>query len=147
TKQMYLDETGKEISYKEYLNLRDNLDNPITSWDYMNADNVRVRQIVKPVYTPLIVRYPVLKNKIEEITGKKFEDKIFLISYNYLNDLCTGKGNRRNKLDIANRKYRMEYDKLHIEKENKEIVILEFFDTGYILENSPDSPDEYYFKD
>ena len=147
TKQMYLDETGKKISDKEYLNLRDNIDNPITSWHYMNADNVRVVQIVKPVYTPLIVRYPVLKKKIEDITGRKFEDKIFLISYNYLNDLCTENGNRLSKLDIANRKYRMNFSKTNIEKENKEIVILFFFETGYILENSPDSPDEYFFTD
>lgn len=147
TKRLYLDETGKEISYNEYLNLLDDIDNPITGWDYINDSNIRVTQIVKPVYTPLIVRYPVLKKKIEEITGRKFEDKIFLITYNYLNDLCTEKDNKFSKLDIANWKYRIHSDKMDIETRNKEIVILEFFEEGYILENSPESPDEYFFKD
>lgn len=147
TKRLYLDETGKEISYKEYLNLRDNRDNPITSWDYISDSNVRVTQIVTPVYTPLIVRYPVLKKKIEETTGREFEDQIFLISFNYLNDFCTNYKRNLGKSDIEGIRQRLDYSKTKIEARNNDLVILEFFEEGFTLQKASSFHEEYIFVD
>lgn len=143
----YLDETGKEISESEYKAAKEKLQGLSTVWFYNAPDTGRVSQIVIPKRTPLIVRYPLLKEKLEEITGRKFENKTFLLSFNYLNDICAGTRTRVGKYSIAKRKKFQAIYKADIEKNNKEIIILEFFEEGLFLANSPDSPDEYFFKD
>lgn len=148
-KQTYLDETGKEISEKEYNVLRENKDAPVTVWYYKAPDSGRVSQIVGPKYSPLIVKYPLFKEKLEAKTGRTFgPGTIFLLDYTYLNDLCSDKStNNWNKAVIKLRKEFTTPNKEQIEAEYKNVVMLKFFEQGILLENEPTSAEEYYFTD
>ena len=147
TKRMYLDGTGNEISYKEYLNFFKKSHLTATSWDYKTPDSGRVSQIVKPRYSSYMVKYDLFKDKIESITNRKFENKIFLISFYYLDDLCSGYGNKLNKNALTRIKNNWLDEKKFIENKNEDIVILTFFEEGHIIANSPNSQEEYLFTD
>ena len=144
---MYLDETGKEISYKEYLDFFKKSHLTATTWDYNTQDSGRVSQIVAPKYSRYKVKYPLFKEEIEKMTNRNFENKVFLISYDYLDDLCIHEGNKLDKNTIARIKDNFSTSKIFIENKNKNIVILNFFEEGYIIANSPNSPKEYFFID
>lgn len=143
----YLDENGKEISYRDYLNFFKESHLTATTWDYKTPDSGRVSQIVKPKYSPYMVKYPLFKKRIEEITSRKFENKIFLISYKYTDDLCSREGNELNKSAVENIKDNWSASKKYIEDKNENIVILIFFEQGYTIANSPYSQKEYLFQD
>src|SRR5690606_38527241 len=147
TNRMYLDETGKEISYKEYLNFFKDSPLTATTWNYNAPDSGRVSQIVTPQYSRYKVKYPLFKEEIEKITNRKFEIKIFLISYDYLDDLCSHEGNKLDKNTIARIKDNWSASRTFIENKNEDIIILNFFEEGYIISNSPNSPKEYFFID
>lgn len=101
----------------------------------------------KPLYQSDTINYLEIKGVLEEITGKNFENKIFLLEYTYLNDPCTSTGNIWNRAAIKRRKGFTTRHKKEIEKRNKEVLILNFFEKGISLSNSPGKKKEYFYTD
>ena len=144
-KDVYLNEEGNEITRKTF---RERLGNEeLTEWHFKNKEGARAVQIVKPLYAPLIVNYPAFKRKLEAMTGKEFKYPIFLIGYEYENDLCTGNPKIWNKRTISERKDFTTSQKRKLEKKNPHLIVLYFFEEGIALSNSPNSEKEYFFKD
>ncbi|QED37873.1 hypothetical protein FK178_09115 [Antarcticibacterium arcticum] len=118
-------------------------------WDYGTQDSGRVARLQKPLYFRHFVTYPLFADKIEEITGKTFpENTIFLLQFTFLNDLCSEfLTNEWNNTQIKFRKNFLTPRKEEIEKRNENLVILNFFEDGISLLNSPGSPEEYFYLD
>jgi hypothetical protein len=99
------------------------------------------------VYEPIMVDYAEIKKFLEDISGRSFEDKIFLIEYTYANDHCSSNNNNWDKAAIKKRKQFLKPQKKEIEKRNREVMILNIFEDGISLSNSPDSQKEYFYTD
>ncbi len=147
-KSTFLDENGNTLTSNEFQERWREDDNNLIRWDY-KTDTGRVATLQKPRYSRYTVSHPIFTEKLVEITGKTFpENTIFLLEFTFLDDLCSeDSSNVWNKQKIAVRKKFLDPRKEEIEKRNKEIVILNFFEEGVFLTNSPDSPEEYFFMD
>lgn len=99
------------------------------------------------VYEPIRVDYVQIKKFLEDISGRSFEDKIFLVEYTFANDKCSSNGNDWDKAAIKKRKQFLKPQKKEIEKRNRNVIILNIFEDGISLSNSPDSQKEYFFTD
>ena len=144
----YLDENGKAIKSREFQERWRNKENNLARWDYVTKDSSRVARLFNPVYAEYNLNYPVFKQKLEEITGKVFaEDQIFLIDYTYVNDLCAIDSS--NKWDKPKVKIRKRFTNINKEKieQDPQMLVLNFFEEGILLENSEDSEEEYFFTD
>lgn len=146
---IHLDENGEEITAPEYQKRWRNKENNLVRYDYIAKDTGRVASLFSPRYSKYLVKQPLFFTTIEEITGKEFPiNTIFLIEYKYVNDLCSAKStNHWNQQVIKNRKSFYTPNKEEIEKRNSEIVVLNFFEEGISLSNSPNSREEYFFQD
>ncbi|MFD2834584.1 hypothetical protein [Gramella sp. AN32] len=84
---IYLDQNGKEINYKEYRELQ----NTYSSWR-TNRNDKSISKINKANKVETFSgNYTAIKEVIEEITGKSYpENTIFLIEYTVKNDYCHG---------------------------------------------------------
>ena len=100
-----------------------------------------------PTYMPALVNYPEIKNFLYDITGRKYKNKTFLVHYIYMNETCSSNGNNWDKNTIRKRKGGIALQKKEIEKRNNQIVILNIFEEGISLTNSPNSGKEYFFTD
>lgn len=100
-----------------------------------------------PVYEPLMADYVQIKKFLEDISGRSFEDKIFLVEYTYANDHCSSNNNNWDKAAIKKRKQFLKPQKKEIENRNREVIILNIFEKEISLSNSPDSKKEYFFTD
>jgi len=115
----------------------------------ISKDSGRILTLAEPLYSRYMVKYPEFSKKLEKITGKQFSPTtIFLIEYTYVDDFCGANStNKWSKYVINTRKQFTNPKKKAIEKDNPEIVVLNFFETGIYLKNSPNSVREYYFQD
>ena len=173
TPHTYLDETGKEISVKksavfenrgnwvfldqnrnqipeeEFQEKWRNKENNLVRHDYIATDTGRVATLKEPIYSRYTVSYYQIVTKLKELTGKSFPDNsIFIIAYTYRNDLCSPESsNFKSKGKIASRKKSLEPFIEKIQNNNKEVVILIFYEDGISLANSPNSPEEYFYID
>lgn len=148
-KWIYLDQNGKRITAEEYQQKWRNNENNLVRHDYIAKDTGRVATLFEPIYSRYVVKYIYFSKKLEEITGQEFSaNTIFLLDYTYVNDLCSSSStNLWSKHVINNRKQFTTPNKKAIEKRNPEIVIINFFEIGISLKNSPTSKKEYYFQD
>ncbi|HSJ12010.1 MAG TPA: hypothetical protein VK916_04960 [Gillisia sp.] len=144
----HLDENGRAISEKEFQeNWRDK-ENNLFRWDYINEEGRREAKLFSPVYKIYKLDYSLFVQNLETITNRTFpENQIFILSYTYLNDLCSVESsNRWSSQKIKERKKFTNVHKENIEKTPNRVV-LKFFEEGILLENSEHSPAEYYFMD
>lgn len=146
---VYLDQNGNQINVDEFQRKWRNKDLNLVRYDYIAKDTGRVATVFGPIYSKYLVKYPEFSRNLEKITGKKFsENTIFLLEYTYTNDLCSSNStNEWSKQVIFRRKQFTTPNKKEIEKRNPDIVILNFFEKGISLKNSPDSKNEYFFQD
>lgn len=147
-KRTYLDVTGTEISAEEFDAHRDT-NKETAVWNYIAPDTGHVSRTVKPLYSPLLVNYPALKKKIEELTGKTYSENVtFLLHYTYKDDLCsTLSSNNWNKRKIRQKKSYTSKAKNAIEGKYEDLIALNFFEEGINLQNQPTLPEEYYYQD
>jgi len=100
-----------------------------------------------PHYMASVVNYNEVKNYLENISGQKYDNKIFLISYTFVDDACSSNNNNWDKTFTNRRKKMNAPQKKEIEKRNTQLVILKIVENGISLSNSIDSPKEYIFAD
>ena len=148
SKQIFFDENGEEMTSRDFQERWREKDNDLVRWDVTN-DTARVATLKNPIYSRYILSYSNFVDKFEEITGKTFPaNTTFLIDFTYRDDLCGHDiSNYINKQNIASRKEFLKPRLDEIRSRNKEIVFLSFYEIGISLENSPDNPEEFFYKD
>jgi len=144
----HLDENGRAISEKEFQDSWRDKENNLFRWDYINEEGRREAKLFSPVYKIYKLDYSLFVQNLETITNRTFpEDLIFILEYTYLNDLCSVESsNRWSSQKIKEKKKFTIVHKENIEKTSNRLV-LKFFEEGILLENSENSPAEYYFMD
>lgn len=100
-----------------------------------------------PLYEAMVLNYSNFQANLEKVTGRKFEDKIFLLEYNYVEDRPDIKNNILDRTALLKRKEFTTLHKKEIEKRNKNVIILNFYEEGFSISNSPNSRWEYFFVD
>lgn len=147
--KIYVDQDGNKITEGEFEQKWRDRNNNLVPYEYEDKSAGQVVNVLNPLYSRYMVKYPEFSQKIEEITGKKFPgNTVFLIEYIYVNERCsTNSTNKWLKHVINKRKQFTTPNKRSIEKRIPEIVVLNFFEMGIILKNSPDSKKEYYYQD
>ena len=129
---VYLDQAGQEIDYKEYRNLQETY----TSWVRLDKKK-KISQISNAKrLEPFSGDYMAIKYEIEQITNKTFPDNtVFIIEYRIVNDLCGGQKDPNN----WTRRETMEWKKQvqprikHVEKNYENTVVLYLFENGISL--------------
>ncbi|HSP82271.1 MAG TPA: hypothetical protein VLN72_00910 [Gillisia sp.] len=144
----HLDENGRSIPEKEFQESWRDKENNLFRWDYINEEGRREAKLFSPVYKIYKLDYSLFVQKLETITNRTFpENQIFILSYTYLNDLCSeDSSNSWSSQKIKARKQFTTKHKENIEKTPNRVV-LNFFEEGILLENSEHSQSEYYFMD
>lgn len=144
-----LDSEGKNYSF-EGDNFRKILEeNPDNSMGFrIVKDSGRIYQVNVPKYSTYKINSKIFKDTLQNITKKIYNDStIFIISYHYLNDECgIWSSNKVSKELILSRKEFLKPIKEKIEK-NKNIIHLELFEEGIVLENVFTNENEYFFND
>ena len=144
----YFDENGNQLEPQEVRKIL-KTEELTTVWDRFSKDSGYVRIIKPNKYQIGKITATELKLEIEKVTGKQFNDStIFLLEYNYLDDLCSkSSSNIWRKGKIYKRKSFQKPIRKTLNKEYKNLVYLNFFEKGIILNNSPKARNEYFYSD
>ncbi|SDS58467.1 hypothetical protein [Gramella sp. MAR_2010_147] len=149
----YQDKDGDSIRKNKFLESWRDRDQSFSRWDYYDKDSGRVAQLHNYEYYTYEVKYQLIKKQIESVTNRKISDTtIFLINYNYLNDLCTyglevKEMNTWDKKRVLERKNWMQPWVEYIEKNYPNVIFLVFFEGGIKLSNTSSPKEEYFFLD
>lgn len=86
----YFDENRNEIDKKTFYSEWRNKNKTYTRWSYKSKDSGTVNLLKRDLHKLYTVNHDYLKKYLESITNKKYTDTtIFLIEFNYKEDLCT----------------------------------------------------------
>ena len=144
----YLDTDGNQVEEKERNDIINKRKGIYSSWDYITKDSGRVSRLTNRYQTGILKREKI-QNYLESLSQEKYTDStIFFIAFNYTNDLCSTLPYKRlSKGTILKRKSFISPKKRFIEKSYKNVVYLEFFESGFTLDNKPSSKNEYFHLD
>ncbi|GHA26929.1 hypothetical protein GCM10007103_05390 [Salinimicrobium marinum] len=146
--RIFLDEKGTVVTGKEFDHKWINEDDGLARWDYIE-NKIRYSRLSAPLYERYVLPHDSILRKLENITGNHFnKNTIFLIEYNYLDDLCSSlTPNIWNKYTIKQRKRFLNLQKKSIEANFDNVVVLSFYEEGISLANNPESQKEYFYSD
>ena len=144
-----LDYNGKSYDYN-FVNfntvLRENED--YSMGFRIVKDSGTVYQANVPKYYKYNLNYTTIKDSLQILTSKKFNDStIFLLQYCYLDDTCSNSfSNNMTRNLISKRKSYLNSEKKEIEA-NSNIIFLVLFESEIQLKNKVDNESEYFFSD
>lgn len=149
TYQYWIDENDSLVEKDTFLKRWRNQDNLLSRWDYIKKDSGRVARLDKDLYQTANLEYSEVKKSIEDITGRKYDDKsIFLLNFTYYDDLCShSSSNAWTKSNIERIRSFEDPIKRKVERKHKNVVVLQIFEKGVTLEKTGSSKNEYFFAD
>lgn len=111
-------------------------------------DSGMIHQKNVPIYLKYTVNYKVIKDSIEHITSKKYNDStIFIIDFQYADDICSSSfSNKMTKGLIKERKKFYNPLKKKMEKKSN-LIFLVLFDKEIQLNNNLHNEKEYFYSD
>jgi hypothetical protein len=114
----------------------------------ITKDSGHVYQHNVLTYSTYKVNYKTIKDSLQKLTTKKFNDStIFLIQYNYKDDICSSSSsNNMTRYLVSKRKSYFDAKRKRLEKKNN-IIFLVLFEKGIQLKNKKNKKKEYFFSD
>jgi len=148
TPKYWIDENGKSISEKLFLENWRATDAEFARWDYIAKDSGMVAKTAHPKLNLYTINHPFFLKYINRVTNKKLpENTILLIEFEYKDDFCASRSsNKWTKSRIKDRKKYTDNWKKIVETRNPNLVYLVFYEKEIILQNL-NGDTEYFFSD